>query len=78
LKLIRNVVSVICVPNIEKNEKEGGLDSHLHQIFNLCKAQGIEIIYGLTKSKLGLTAKGKNTNISVLGILKYLGNEKLK
>ncbi len=69
--------TLICAPNIEKIECDGGLDTLLQKILVLCRAQKVPIIYCLTKSKLGLVAKNKGTKVALLAVLKVTGLEDL-
>jgi len=70
------IKSVIVSRNIEHNSAEGGLDSMIWKILDLCNETKVFVIFALSRKKLG-AALGKHSKISAVGLLDYSGADDL-
>eukprot|EP01024_Parvocaulis_polyphysoides_P053825 TRINITY_DN5389_c1_g3_i2.p1 TRINITY_DN5389_c1_g3~~TRINITY_DN5389_c1_g3_i2.p1 ORF type:complete len:317 (+),score=37.21 TRINITY_DN5389_c1_g3_i2:1015-1965(+) len=67
---------VILAPNIEHIESEGGLDDKLVELLNMCHQGGTEVIYALSRKRLGQVF-GSRKKMSAIAILDYSGAQEL-
>jgi len=71
---VRSLKCVLVAPDVEQGGRtvRGSLDEKLAALLQNCKDQGIPVVYGLSRVRLGQAIK-KSVTISVMGILDVRG-----
>ena len=71
------IKSVVVARNIESVEAEGGLDSLLKSILDVCVEYKVFIIFALSRKKLGEVVKNRKSKCSAVGLIDYSGVDEL-
>eukprot|EP01025_Chloroclados_australasicus_P031460 TRINITY_DN3179_c1_g1_i11.p1 TRINITY_DN3179_c1_g1~~TRINITY_DN3179_c1_g1_i11.p1 ORF type:complete len:631 (-),score=71.51 TRINITY_DN3179_c1_g1_i11:764-2656(-) len=77
-KVVKNnkAKCIILAPNIERIESQGGLDDKLEELLDLCKQQEIQVVYALSRKRLGQVF-GSRKKMSAIAILNMSGAQEM-
>jgi selenocysteine insertion sequence-binding protein 2 len=69
---LKKIRCIIIAPDIEKSQSDGGLESILAELIQLCQEQSVPILFTLRRRPLGRALK-KTVQVSIVGVINYQG-----